>query len=979
MSMSSSEPKSKSIFNKEKKVTVRRKAEEIYPTKDGKSLLHPQFLGNKPIDKLFQRLEKQLDGDIESLSVNVLYERLISSETPQKDHEEKRYLVIEFLLNALIEIQREEKDTDFEDKNLIKISLHDLKTFGKIINLIVSLGVYPPLESFKIGIPLAKRELNKFSRSQRTLTIDKIAPSKGEETYETHKRLLLLVYTKLLDVFLIESDVKDLLCKGTGYSDFLTISIALITIPYFDVEKEEILKDYRQKIIGIPGTYELFSTFTLLVSTPSPGYFKRFVINELQHLHFNAPRNDGVLTLIEFVLGLRDNEEINVEKFDQVSNIILSKPRHINTVDYFSIIGSQFYENLIFINRPIVSSCIIHVLGRLWVKNKFIVQDFFLKKIWSVFNPTTTPKSTDVLVGEAAFNNNINVIISLCRSNLDPEILQLALKPIIQPLWSYFVFCKSKSKTTGIISEILKTYFSVMNHSSLSTDDIYGLDIIAKNLLVEGGGTWEYSIGENELPEIRSRQNIPNLVRISQETKVNEFLSKLEINCGLFVEFLSEIDDLLILSLFVHVLKRWLDNSTNSENKDRNLLDTENDDPFFMIIDLRLIETIGNRCRDALTNSPSKILDIIKTFLGFLVSISNTTKVDINQDADSDDEDDTDLNNEFPSVILELLSIILSLLSSSSLSSEDNATLSEINNILKNIIKSKAKYPEDIVSSCTSIQSNVEVLLSGKDNGKTQKSTEADMLDRILSSLNDPMVPVRAHGLFLLRQLIEVKSKVINIRFTIELHLLQLKDDDPYIYLNAIKSLESLIFMDPNEVSKYLLKVYTNEDKAYSIDERLRIGEVFLRYVQRVNELFIGDTANAIVSSCLSLVRRSNSQKPADDKIRMSSMSILGQCCKTNPVGIVLFLNDILDCVLGILQLERDDESAIMRRTAVVLVHDLITGTSSKNIEFPRSYQQRVLQLLKYTADTDNDLLVKEQANNVLADIDELVREALGL
>lgn len=977
--MSISGSKSRSISGKEKKVTVRRKAEEIYPTKDGKAFLHPQFLGNKPIDKLFQRLEKQLDGDIESLSIDILYDRLVASETSQRHHEEKRYLVIEFLLNALIEIQREEKVTEFEDKSLIKISLHDLKTLGKIINLIVLHGVYPALESFKIGIPLAKRELNKYSRLQRTLSIDKIASSKDDETYETHKRLLVLVYTKLLDVFLTESDVRDLLCKGTGYSDFLTISVALITIPYLNVAKEEILKDYRQKIVGIPGTYELFSTFTLLVSTPSPGYFKKFVITELQHLHFNAPRNDGVLTLIEFVLGLRDNEEINVEKFDQVAKIILSKPQDISTMDYFLVIGSQFYENLILINRPIVLSCIIHVLGRLWVKNKFIVQDFFLKRIWDVFNHTTSPKSTEVLVGEAAFNNNINVIISLCRSNLDPEILQWALKPIIQPLWSYFVFCKSKSKPTGIILEILKTYFSVMKHSSLSTEDIYGLDLIAKNLLVEGGGTWEYCIGKNGLPEIRSRQNTPNLVRVSQESKVNEFLSKLEINCGLFVEFLSEIDDLLTLSLFVHVLKRWLENSTKSGSKGKTLLGAENDDPFFMIIDLRLIETIGNRCRDALTNSPSKIICIIKTFLGFLVSTSNATKVDIDQDVDSDDEDDTDLNNELPSVILELLSIILSLLSPSLISSENKTTLSEMSGILSKIIKSKEKFSENIVSSCTSIQSNVDVLLNGKDNSKTKKSSEADMLDRILSSLNDPMVPVRAHGLFLLRQLIEMKSNVINIRFTIELHLLQLKDDDPYIYLNAIKSLESLIFMDPGEVVKYLLKVYTNEDKAYNIDERLRIGEVLLRYVQRSNELFIGDTAHAIVSSCLFLVRRSNTQKSADDKIRMSSMSILGQCCKINPLGIVLFLNDILDCVLGILQLERNDESAIMRRSAVVLVHDLITGTSSQNTEFPRSYQQTVLHLLKYTAETDNDLLVKEQANNVLESIKELEREVLGL
>ena len=39
----------------------------------------------------------------------------------------------------------------------------------------------------------------------------------------------------------MDSDVKNLLIKGTGFSDFLTVAISLITVPYFNEEKKDVL------------------------------------------------------------------------------------------------------------------------------------------------------------------------------------------------------------------------------------------------------------------------------------------------------------------------------------------------------------------------------------------------------------------------------------------------------------------------------------------------------------------------------------------------------------------------------------------------------------------------------------------------------------------------------------------------------------------------------------------------------------------
>lgn len=111
----------------------------------------------------------------------------------------------------------------------------------------------------------------------------------------------------------------------------------------------------------------------------------------------------------------------------------------------------------------------------------------------------------------------------------------------------------------------------------------------------------------------------------------------------------------------------------------------------------------------------------------------------------------------------------------------------------------------------------------------------------------------------------------------------------------------------------------------------------------------------------------------------MSAMSLLGTCCNTNPIGILDNLENALDCAIGILQLESDKEKAIMRRSAIVLIHDLIVGTSkSDSVPFPISYKEKVVTVLRYVKENDSDLLTREHAQTVLETIDELVKALMS-
>ncbi|RLV89974.1 RNA polymerase II assembly factor RTP1 [Spathaspora sp. JA1] len=906
----SKEVAKKNPFAPKTKTTIKRDAKEVYPNQGiTKGLNKLNFIPTTPLDILFDKLEKLLDLPYEKLSVISLYSKLFPDGTDFGY--EQRYRVIEHLLDCLLNIQTYSMEST-QDKDLITISLHDIKTFSKLVNVIIIHGIYPCITPFNIGIPFNKRRLKQFTKE--TITIDKIPPNNCEQ-------LLLLIYTKLYQVFSKPSDVTDLLTKGTGYSDFLTISITLIT----QFNHQEISSQFTQ-IEAITSTYELYSTYSLLLTTQgSPTTFNQFVMSHLQSLVYT--RTNGVLSLIEFILGLRESEEdIQIEKFDHVTNIILQKPKQVNTRVYFTSIGQQSYDLLININRPIVTSCISYVIDKLYIKNRLIVHDFFLSHLYNAFNPTQTTT-------EAQLNNAINVLISLTKKS--PPSLELyheIIDPILVYVWGYLLFLGKSDKSREIVYELLTSYFTVVGGD--------GLDVIAKNIVTDGGANWKFNLGVNSMVEIVVRN--PAFENTSKETKVNEFINDLDFAIECFIKLLQDLDDELISGLFISVLKRWL-------KSDETVLEDAN--PFVMLVDLRVLESVGTKFKHVLAKTPKEMLEIVATFL------SRQSSSPTEDDQDSDDEEESD--PETTSLLLQLLSAILT--ETTTFSQDQQSLLKQISTSL---VKINTPQALALKTRITDLQSNTTPPL-------TQSESDKLVLTRAITALNDPLVPIRAHGLYLLRQLIQSHSSIITIDFVINLHLIQLKDPEPFIYLNVIKGLQALIELDQSEVVPKLCELYSGDG---DIDERLRIGEILLRHVQQG-----GIIPESIVVTALHLIERKG-DVVIDDRLRMSAMSVLGTCCRVNPLGMVGYLEQALDCALGILDLELDESKAIMRRSSVVLIHDLILGTSETDkLPFPEKYREKVVVKLKYISQSDSDLLVREQAISVLDYINELVKLAMEL
>jgi Required for nuclear transport of RNA pol II C-terminus 1 len=95
-----------------------------------------------------------------------------------------------------------------------------------------------------------------------------------------------------------------------------------------------------------------------------------------------------------------------------------------------------------------------------------------------------------------------------------------------------------------------------------------------------------------------------------------------------------------------------------------------------------------------------------------------------------------------------------------------------------------------------------------------------------LAELSDELLPIRAHAMSQLKNLVLSKDEVAtqNLESILTIFLDLVDDGDSFIYLNAIKGLNAIADVYPNNALNQIAARY--EDSTFSVDYRLR-GNVF--------------------------------------------------------------------------------------------------------------------------------------------------------
>lgn len=899
-----------------------------------KGLNVPQLSRETALDKIFKELADfiQIDEKDPKDSITQYYDKL---EKYSDERVEKIDAVLDKSFEFISQIQdysllkeaQNKASGDPEKYGLITISLHDMKYFNELMNLIIIQGIYPFLPP-GIGIPLEQRRLKSFNQRSKLFRYERVP--NGEKVLEKIVKNFEIVFDK-------GGDVKDLMLKGSGLTDILTVLTVLIT-----GQNSSLICTFK-KFESKSDTYNLFSIYTVLLQTARIPKYQSFLSERLTSITIN--RENGVISLIDFIVGIREDEDVNIDKFNNVNRILIAKPKDISSVEYFTKLFDQIYDILIYINRPVLLSVVVNFIRVLYDKNKRVIHDFLFKKIWKSLNPDASKFYQGETVVEAKeLNNAINVLISLTKETT-PQFLNELFSKIILKLWAYMFYLRKKNlEYYSILNNIMVSFFTVTSNNEY-------LENIVLNLVKSGGDDWKFETNlENKLSSI-----VKSSV-LDEGLSSEEIFDDLDIGLGIIVDLFKNLGNDIVKTQFLNVLNRWI-----SKQQNDNLLDQEN--PFLMLIDLKFLEKINDEFKDALLDKPEDVLLVIKNLLKFKPSeerIGKKEAIDAEVDSDDEDEDDDpDLSNSGNiTILLELLSAILS---------ETNPTeLLKHRETLADISKILVKYSSD--KQCETLHKRIEDFLSDKtkisDDKDDEKAKDKAILEKAITSMNDPLIPIRAHGLYLLRQLIIKKSPVITLEFVIELHIVQLQDSEPFIYMNVIKSLNELIDFDDTGTVDFLCQFYTKKEE--KLDDRLKIGEVILNFISKKGEVFTGPLADKVMAQTLSVIQ----DFEEDNRLRMSAMSLIGQALRTNAIGLDKFIKDAIDCSIGILELEKD---VIMKRSAVVLISDLIAFGGVEIV--PRGYGEKLRTVLLYAKVNADDYLLVEQIDQVLSIIDDLIKE----
>ena len=136
-----------------------------------------------------------------------------------------------------------------------------------------------------------------------------------------------------------------------------------------------------------------------------------------------------------------------------------------------------------------------------------------------------------------------------------------------------------------------------------------------------------------------------------------------------------------------------------------------------------------------------------------------------------------------------------------------------------------------------------------------EEQTAQETYQRALKLLQDPILPVRAHGLLLLRQLVSPRISSTGsseapaldkalVPGILSIFLQSLQDDDSYIFLNAVQGLAAMVDGFGKETLKGLVNMYSQGLEGLGamnltqqdVDTRSRIGEALGQVIRRCGD-----------------------------------------------------------------------------------------------------------------------------------------------
>ncbi|KAI8854396.1 armadillo-type protein [Chytridium lagenaria] len=226
----------------------------------------------------------------------------------------------------------------------------------------------------------------------------------------------------------------------------------------------------------------------------------------------------------------------------------------------------------------------------------------------------------------------------------------------------------------------------------------------------------------------------------------------------------------------------------------------------------------------------------------------------------------------------------------------------------------------------------------------TIKSQSSDRFQVALNELKDPIIPIRAHGIKLLQNMIDEKDAFVEKAMEVVMEILVqiLSDMDSFIYLNGVKCLASAVVSYPSQVLSRVLALYS--DPTLSLDVRLRIGEALMQSIRKLGEAF-AKYADTVCCSIFQLME-------IDKDILPSCFSLLSYVSDVSPVSLGPSFTWLLQYVKDLFVF---DASLPNRRAAANFLYSISVKVHDIKTLLPGGSVKELMRMLKQIYELDKD------------------------
>ncbi|KAG6814199.1 hypothetical protein H0H92_000876 [Tricholoma furcatifolium] len=755
-----------------------------------------------------------------------------------------------------------------------------------------------------------------------------------------------------------------------------------------------------------------------------------------------------VRNLFAAVFGETDSpaDDTSVDKLQHITRVFLTVPTNMTPEQFFEKIIPRIIALLAPKESPTNKRAAAFVISRMLSadtvsQHQELISNTTRTILLSPFMTSSTNNPADV---HLSVSSALATLITLV-SNADPSptLISSLLSPILSTLYSLLHHVDHVKTIDPSLRESLRGLMITWG-KIVSTVDGVG---ILWSIMQSNEMKWTIDLEGNINRANASDTHKPLSLLTPQDLQAEED-NDLNIDSNIlglypdpahFVQFLKSIDRAdLSADFFVKLLEAYRDRETG-----------EDEDPTRALLHLQTIMQMQEQLTDGKSSAnilckPTHLLSFIKHVLD-QPSSSRTIKTErrksgvqaslliiperdddlVNDEGDSDDDTPgADIVSPEGEMIETSVQLLLSILEANEDLSARNAPI--LNDIFTLLEPQAREGSESIRPLAREARMVLTARLASTSSGKyasliQDQESPQDIYQKALKLLQDPILPVRAHGLLLLRQLVTPSTSPNEPKLTddalvpaiLSIFLQSVQDDDSYVFLNAVQGLAAMVDRFGKDVLKGLMREYSDGLDGLKastltqrdLDTRIRIGEALAAVIKRCGEA-LGRYVDIIVPPLFNILQL----RSIPTTLRTSSLSLLSDCETTSPLAMLPYGLDIANAMLDILQLElvttestkggneeevpsMDSEPlstnakfpplrrgalhflALMMRETTKLIYESAFGQTL----FSEDFMRRAKATLGYVASVDSDNIVRVMAREAVEDLSQLNMAMLGL